>query len=198
MEFPKKPHTAIICGKTGCGKTHFILDLLDNDYNGVFENIFILCPTYKNNKTYLERKTLWDDPNIFFIDPTGKLHKYIETLSEVFADSSTLFIVDDMAGDQDITKKRQALTRLAFSGRHRQHSLWVLTQAYTSVLTDVRRQTEWIALFYCKAKKCFDTAMDENSGIDPSEYATIRAKLSASPYAKLVLKSGPPLVYNIY
>ena len=97
MDYPKKPHTAIICGKTGCGKTHFILDLLENEYKGVFRQIFILCPTVKYNKTYLDRKSLWDDPNIFFIDPTGKLHKYITFLSDAFEDSSTLFIVDDMA-----------------------------------------------------------------------------------------------------
>ena len=30
----------------------------------------------------------------------------------------------------EISKKRDAISKLAFSGRHRNHSLWVLTQKY--------------------------------------------------------------------
>lgn len=45
IEFPKYPHSAIICGQTGCGKTEFVLDLLETEYAGVFDKIVILCPT---------------------------------------------------------------------------------------------------------------------------------------------------------
>ena len=41
------PHTAIFLGLTGCGKSHRMLDLLENEY--------ILCQTLRYNKTYLER-----------------------------------------------------------------------------------------------------------------------------------------------
>ena len=44
-ELPKYPHSAIICGQTGCGKTEFVLDLLESQYAGVFDNIVIFCPT---------------------------------------------------------------------------------------------------------------------------------------------------------
>ena len=39
IEFPKYPHSAVMTGQTGCGKTLFVLDLLRNEYQGVFENI---------------------------------------------------------------------------------------------------------------------------------------------------------------
>ena len=42
---PKYPHSAIVCGQTGCGKTEFVLDLLESEYAGVFDNKVILCPT---------------------------------------------------------------------------------------------------------------------------------------------------------
>ena len=29
---PRDPHSAIICGATGCGKTVFVLDLLEEHY----------------------------------------------------------------------------------------------------------------------------------------------------------------------
>ena len=50
MELPKYPHCAIICGQTGCGKTEFVLDLLEGRYRGVFSHIVILCPTIRWNK----------------------------------------------------------------------------------------------------------------------------------------------------
>ena len=48
--FPKKPHCAIICGATECGKTKYILDLLETEYFNYFDYIVIFCPTFKYNK----------------------------------------------------------------------------------------------------------------------------------------------------
>ena len=33
-DLPKYPHSAIICGQRGCGKTEFVLDLLESEYAG--------------------------------------------------------------------------------------------------------------------------------------------------------------------
>ena len=55
MELPKYAHCAIICDRTGCGKTEFVLDLLETEYKGVFEHIVILCPTIEWNKAYKSR-----------------------------------------------------------------------------------------------------------------------------------------------
>ena len=60
--FPKTPHSAIVSGQTGCGKTVFILDLLKKEYRGVFNHIVILHPTVKYNKTYQDCPWIWTDP----------------------------------------------------------------------------------------------------------------------------------------
>jgi len=77
---PREPHTAIICDQTGCAKTQFVLvNLLHPDhgyYRDAFEVVFILCPTWKRNRTYLERLWLWRGPHasrFLFIDPGEKL-----------------------------------------------------------------------------------------------------------------------------
>ena len=41
-----------------------------------------------------------------------------------------MFIIDDCSTEGEVNKKRDALSELAFSGRHRNHSLWVLMQKY--------------------------------------------------------------------
>ena len=49
-----------VCGQTGCGKTEFVLDLLETEYAGVFEDIVILCPTIEWNKAYKNRNWIGD------------------------------------------------------------------------------------------------------------------------------------------
>ena len=49
-------------------------------------------------------------------------------------------MIDDIIADETLDKRRQPLLELAISGRHRQHSLWLLTQSYTAVPNNIRRQ----------------------------------------------------------
>ena len=56
MNLPKFPHSAMFVGVTACGKTEFLLRLLETIYKSHFEFIVILCPTILDNKTYLSRK----------------------------------------------------------------------------------------------------------------------------------------------
>ena len=42
----------------------------------------------------------------------------------------TLFIIDDCSATKALTKKRDMLSKLAFSGHHADKSVWVLTQKY--------------------------------------------------------------------
>ena len=76
MNLPKFPHSAMFAGVTACGKTEFLLRLLETVYKSHFEFIVILCPTILDNKTYLSRKWIFDDKNIFIVcDVKGKLNE---------------------------------------------------------------------------------------------------------------------------
>ena len=44
-----------------------------------------------------------------------------------------LFIVDDMIADETLDKTRGALLDIVISGRHREHSKWMLNQRYKKV-----------------------------------------------------------------
>ena len=50
--FPDLPLNMLISGVTACGKTHFVLDLLKNEFRGKYDYVLILCPTFLYNKTY--------------------------------------------------------------------------------------------------------------------------------------------------
>ena len=160
-EFPKFPHTAIITGSTGCGKTYYVMNLLLKEYLNYFEIVMVICPTFLDNDTYIEYRYLFnrekkDDHETHFYfweEKEPSLEKCIEGFSRMFNGFSILFIVDDMASNSSIVRKRTPLSTLAISGRHTKRSLWVLTQKYNSIGKDVREQAKWVCSFYCKDKR---------------------------------------------
>jgi Rad3-related DNA helicase len=205
MELPKYPHCAIICGQTGCGKTEFVLDLLENEYRGVFKNIVILCPTIQWNKAYKNREWIGDvrkpkTKNIIIVNPIvngeEKLQDLLRAFFNKFAGSPTLYIIDDCSATKELTKKKDMLSELAFSGRHAEQSVWVISQRYNSVLKDLREQTKWICMFYNKDRDSFDDCLRENDVIPTREKRQeIKEKLKGMKHSKLILKTDQPTDY---
>lgn len=195
---PKDPHSAIICGQTGCGKTVFILDLLEATYNGIFRHIVILCPTVRHNMTYQNRPWIWADPEVYVVDPGERLHDYLRAFYQLFQGEPTLYIVDDCSATKALTKKKDMLSELAFSGRHSQQSVWVLTQRYNAVLKDLREQTRWLALFHCKDRDSFENCLRENDVIlTREERGVVRQLLAKTKHSKLLLKTDQPTAYTV-
>ena len=128
----KDLHTAIFSGPTSCGKTQRMLDVLERENKHHFDDIIILCPTLRWNKTYLD------------IAPNGNLFQVVEKLSSDFSGEETLFIVVDMIANESLDKRRQPLLGLAISGRHHHRSLWLLT----AIQKNIRRQKKHIFLWY--------------------------------------------------
>ena len=166
----------------------------------MFEVVFILCPTWKRNQTYLERPWLWRGPHasrFLFINPGERLHDWLRALFKVFADTPTLYLIDDMAASKALTKKKDMLSELAFSGRHAKQSVWVLVQKYNAVCKDLREQTKWVALFHCKDRFSFTDALDENDVVPYELRGSLRTRLAERKYSKVVLKTDQPATYYL-
>ena len=74
----KKPHTAIFIGQTGCGKTHLVLELIENHYNKHFDYIVITCLTIPENATYHAKKCIKNDDKVWLVDPKDNLYQWIK------------------------------------------------------------------------------------------------------------------------
>ena len=194
---PSSPHSAIICGQTGCGKTVFILDLLEGPYLGIFEHIVILCPTIRYNRAYQERSWVWKDPEVYVLDPGDRLQDCLRACYQIFQGEPTLYIIDDCSASKALTKKKDMLSKLAFSGRHAEQSVWVLTQKFNAVLKDLREQTRWVCLFHCKDRDSFEDCLRENDIVPRQERGAIRQQLAQTKHAKLLLKTDQPAAYLI-
>lgn len=205
MEFPKYPHCAIICGQTGCGKTEFVLDLLEEEYCQVFTNIIILCPTIQWNKAYKNREWIGDvskpkSKNIKIYNPIvkgeEKLQELLRNFFKKYAGYPTLYIIDDCSATKELTKKKDMLSELAFSGRHAEQSVWVISQRYNSVLKDLREQTKWLCMFYTKDRDSFDNCLRENDVIPTlEERQRMKEELKKKKHRKLILKTDQPTNY---
>ena len=134
---------------------------------------------------------------MFIVDPGERLHDWLRVWYHRFQGEPTLFIIDDCSASQAMTKKRDTLSELAFSDRHAQQSVWVLSQRYNSVLKDLREQTQWVALFHCKDRDSFEECLRENDVIaSREERVDIRRRLAEQKYAMLMLKTSQPSAYS--
>ena len=194
-----EPHNMLISGVTNCGKTHFVLDLLEKEYLHKFENIVIFCPTYFNNTTY-NRKWIYTDKNVYVLNPGSVEHNLDSVLyfaTQVFEGSNTLFIIDDCANLQDSKKKVSQLCHLAFSGRHYGLTVWVLNQKYNSVVKDFRENIRMLVLFFNKDEKAMKQALEENKIVPKEKRPIIIHQLEKNKGSKLILRLEHPFSYSI-
>ena len=162
---PQTAHSATICRQTGCGKTVFILDLLEDPYQGFFQHIVVLYPTVRPNKTYQQRPWIWTDPEVYLFDPSERLHDYTRAFYHLFMGGATLYIIGNCSASTALTKKKDMLSMLTFSGGHAAQSARVLMQKYNSILKDLCEQTRWVCLFYCMDCYSFEDCLRENDVI---------------------------------
>ena len=196
--FMKEPHTALFVAPTRVGKTHSALNLLKSEYRNHFDFIVIIYPTLAHNETYKSRGWVWTDPEVIPIEPGNNLYYLIEKISKLLAGSKTVFFINNIIANEALDKRRQLLLELAISGRHSGHSLWLLTQSYTAVLNNIRRQTKMLYVWYPKNRTDLNVIHEENDVIEtPEELARVKAQLKQGKHTSLVMRMEHPRAYEI-
>ena len=120
----------------------------------------------------------------------------IEKISNLLA-GSALFLIDDIITNETLHKCRQPLLELAISGRHRDHSLWLLTQSYTAVPNNIRRQAKMLYVWYPKNQTDLNTIHEENDVIEKKELARVKAQLKQGKHTCLIMRMEHPRAYMI-
>ena len=195
----KEPCTALFVAPTGVGKTHLAVNLLESEYRHHFDLIVIICPTLAHNETYKSRGWVWNDTDVIPIELGNNLYYLIEKISNLLAGSKTLFLIDEIIADETLDKRRQPLLELAISGRHRAHSLWLLTQSYTAVPNNIRGQAKMIYVWYLKNRTDLNAIHEENDVIEtPEELARVKAQLKRGNHTCLIMRMEHPRAYEIH
>ena len=159
----EEPHTTIFTGPTGCEKTHLVLESIEKEYNKHFDYIIIICPTLPGNKIDHTKDWIKNDDKVWLMEPRDRLYQWSEKLSRSLASSKKLFIIDVIIAEEGLHKRRQPLLELAISGRHRDHYLWLLTQSYSAIPKNLRRQVKAIFVSYPKERADLKMIHDEDN-----------------------------------
>ena len=170
----KKPHTSIFIGQTGCGKTYLVLELIEKEYNKHFDYIIIICPTLWENKAYHAKEWIKNHDKVWLVESKGNLYQWIKELSELLQFLEVLFIIDYIIPNESLEKKRQPLLELSISGRHRDHYLWLLTQSYSAIPKNLRKQAKAIFLWYLKERADLKVIHDDNDVLTDDELVVAR------------------------
>jgi A32 protein len=192
------PFNMLISGTTECGKTHYVLDLLETHYKNKFDYIVIFCPTFLKNTTY-DRKFI-HDKNVLIIDMNlADLDELLERTIDFFSihKLQTLFIIDDCANLHESKVKESAICKLAFHGRHDNITTWIITQKYNAIVKDFRDTIRMLILFFDKDKDSMESALKQNNIIPKEEYTEIYNTLKNSKGAKIILRLEHPFKYII-
>ena len=193
----KEPHTALFVAPTGVGKTHLALNLLENDYRNHFDFTVIICPMLEHNEIYKSGGWVWNDPDVIPIEPGNNLY-YLIKISKLPARPKTLFLIDDIIANEALDKRRLPLLELAISGHHRQHSLWLLSQSYTAIPNNIRRQAKMLYVWYPKNRTDLNIIHEENDVIETQEeLARVKAQLKQGKHTCLIRRMEHPRAYGV-
>ena len=123
----------------------------------------------------------------------------IEKISKLLAGVTTLFLINDIIADEALDKRRQPLLELAISYRHRQHSLWLLTQSYIAVPNNIRRQAKMLYVWYPKNRPDLNIIHEENDVIEmQEELARVKAQLKRGKHTCLIMRIEHPRAYQVH
>ena len=142
------PFNTLIVGPTNSGKTQFLVNQLCGPFNGKFDYIVLICPTFTYNKTlyrFGER-----DPRLYvLICEQHQVEIWLKLASFAFEGTNTLIVLDDCAASKDVKGRTRdlELVKLGFLARHTGISVWVLTQQHSSIAKPFRENVAAIVLF---------------------------------------------------
>ena len=194
----KTPFNMIITGMTNCGKTFFLLEMIEKKYKNHFDYIVLVCPTLSWNKTYMEWKYINDNDVITIECEQDDVDKIVHIVSEVYKGTNTLIILDDCASSNDIKNRTSELVKLAFSARHFGLSTIVITQQLTSIAKPYRENISMLVNFYNTNRNDMRSITDEYLyGLDKNEINEIVNKLKNNKYARLEIDLHHPYDYRV-
>ena len=193
------PFNMIIVGMTACGKTQYLLEMLEEEYLGVFDYVVLVCPTFSWNKSYTEWLPSKKDDCFVPIDcEQEQVNKVLKIISALYAGTSTLIVLDDCASGTDVKNRTSEFVRLAFSARHYGLSVIVITQQLTSIAKPFRENISKLVAFYNTNRKDMETLMDDYIGdATKEEKKQIVENLQRNKHARLEIELRHPFTHKL-
>lgn len=192
------PFKMTIVGMSGCGKTYYLLKMLEKEYFQHFETIYLVCPTFSSNDTYHEWKYI-NDPSVIVVPCSLEfVEKYLSLVWDLARGTNSLIILDDCASGRLLNKHQSILVRLAMTGRHDGISTIVISQQYTSIAKAFRDQTQKFIIFLPNVDDDIDAVFRHfMKNVDSETLRCIEKTLETKMYARLEIKRTIPRKWEL-
>ena len=168
----------LLVGKTGCGKTNLLINLLLNPefgYDKIFkgENMYIFSGSLNSDekiKKLIEVKEIPDE-NLYDAVNDDELNRLYDKLEEEYMERKEddlpveypLILLDDLSFTGGFHgKKFNALVRFAQNSRKLGISVLVTTQYYSQILPAIRANISFAILYQCSQKNLENIESEHN------------------------------------
>ena len=183
---------ALIVGPTNSGKTQFLVNQLYGPFNGKFDYVVLICPTFAYNRTLYQVGER--DPQLYvLICEQHQVEIWLKLESFAFEGTNALIVLDDCAASKDVKGRTGELVKLGFSVRHTGISVWVLTQQLSSIAKPFRENVAAIVLFYTPSAKTTKAIFEEYEGkLSHDQLKQMISRLKERKFAHLTFSLRHP------
>ena len=165
---PQTAHSATICGQTGCEKQFSSWICSEAPTGSSFNTSWSFARPYGIIRPISSVPGSGWTPRFTFLTPVSD--------STITCERFTMYLWANRRCISSMTvqlrrrwRRKDMLLMLAFSDRHAEQPVWVLTQKYNSVLKNLCEQARWVCLFHCKDRDSFEDCLRENDVIASRE-----------------------------
>jgi len=214
------PCRFIFSGRSGCGKTNVLVNLLTRNglFGKCFDRIYVFSPNafadhaWEPVRAYIkhvlkvdEKKEpcffdTWDELVIQqLIDEHGRIVQRQKRQGDTTL-SAAAFVIDDWADDPKITHNASnPIASLAIKGRHKNCSLFLLSQKLFAIASVVRVNATGLLLWRCTSLKEYVSAAEEFSGaVDKDTFKAIYDMAVRDEFSFLFLKPTARTVKDMF
>ena len=178
------PFNMMIVGRTNCGKTFYLLQLLETEYKNHFENIFLICSTFEYNKTYQNWKYVKDEDFIVISCKQDEVECWLGKIVNYAKGTNSMIILDDCAQSKLMKDRSSEIVDLAFSGRHFGISTVLISQQFKSVTKPFRDNTTKLVMFLNPSRRDWKVILDDVLPVSKQETEKIMRSLQTK-YTRL-------------
>ena len=116
----------------------------------------------------------------------AEIKELLNLCAVLFSGTNTLITLDDCAVSKDLKNRSNKFIELAFSGRHKGLSVWVLTQQLTSIAKPFRDNVGCVIAFRSPSQMGTKTLFEDFGGdLDMDTRKNLMELLKSERYSKL-------------
>ena len=118
-------------------------------------------------------------------------------MSELLQFLEVLFISNYIIANEALDKRTQLLLELSISGSQIGHYLWLLTQSYSALAKNLRRQSKAIPVWYPKERADLKMIHGENYVLTEDELVVTRNFLKKLKHTCLYMQNEYPRGFRL-